>query len=259
MKRIILGLLFDGESFYLSRNFRLQRLGNLEWLRSHFRIFDLTSFVDEVAVFHVSRKLDTEQFAGALRDLTQNLFVPLSVGGGVRTVADADTIFRAGADRVMFSGTLWTNPGLVRDVTEKYGKQAVLGVLNYSFLGLEGPRVRYHRDGSVVEENMASLPCAEMAATVGELVIQSIERDGTGQGFPTDQLGLFSELSDLPWVAAGGFRAPHHVADALGNAAVRAVLTSNLLAFVGTGLELARTAASDLGVELADWVPFSPR
>ncbi len=53
MKRIILGLLFDGVDFYLSRNFRLQRLGNMAWLQEHFGIFDLASHVDEVAVLHV--------------------------------------------------------------------------------------------------------------------------------------------------------------------------------------------------------------
>ena len=253
MKRIILGLLFDGVDFYLSRNFRLQRLGNMVWLQEHFGIFDLASHVDEVAVFHVARKMETKAFALELRELARNLFIPISVGGGVRSIEEADALFRSGADRIMFSSTLWNDPNLVREVGTKYGKQSVIGVLNYSRAEGQDTVVRYrHREGSPPIA-LKELPTESLASLAGELVLQSIDRDGTGQGFPLESLSPFEELRETPWIAAGGFGSTAQVSQALGDPRIEAVLTSNLLAFVGSGLESARRAALRSGVNLASW------
>ena len=256
MKRIILGLLFDGVDFYLSRNFRLQRLGNMAWLQEHFGIFDLASHVDEVAVFHVARRMETKAFALALRELARNLFIPISVGGGVRSIEEADALFRSGADRIMFSNTLWNDPNLVRAVGTKYGKQSVIGVLNYSRAERQDPVIRYrHREG-LDPIALKELPTESLAALAGELVVQSINRDGTGQGFPTESLSHFEELRETPWIAAGGFGSTAHVSHALGDPRIEAVLTSNLLAFIGNGLESARRATLASGVDLASWHRF---
>jgi len=253
VKRIILGLLFDGVDFYLSRNFRLQRLGNMAWLQEHFGIFDLASHVDEVAVFHVARKMETKAFALELRELARNLFIPISVGGGVRSIDEADALFRSGADRIMFSNTLRNDPNLVREVGTKYGKQSVIGVLNYSLAEGKDLALRYlHPEGPSFRA-FNELPPESLASLVGELVLQSIDRDGTGQGFPLESLSHFEELRETPWLAAGGFGSTSHVSQALGDPRIEAVLTSNLLAFVGSGLESARRAALGSGVNLAAW------
>jgi cyclase len=89
-KRIILGLLFDGTHFYLSRNFRLQKLGDLNWLQENFQIFDLASYVDEIAIFHIRRRLSFEDFGAALRELTRRIFVPVSVGGGLQDMREVE-------------------------------------------------------------------------------------------------------------------------------------------------------------------------
>lgn len=258
MKRIILGLLFDGADFYLSRNFRLQRLGNLAWLREHFQIFDLTSSVDEVSVFHVGRRLDVQEFAVALERLAQDIFVPISVGGGVRTVEEADLLFRSGADRISFSGTLWNSPGLIRQIAQKYGKQSIVVALNYRKEADGSIAVRYKNTAGTHFSPLTNQSVDSLEEMVGELIIQSIDRDGTGQGFPAEDLLLFDRFSVIPWVVSGGFGAIHHVSESLGDPRIQAVLTSNLLAFVGTGLENARTDARSRGVQLADWNRWTP-
>ena len=207
--------------------------------------------------FHVARKMETKAFALELRELARNLFIPISVGGGVRSIEEADALFRSGADRIMFSNTLWNDPNLVREVGTKYGKQSVIGVLNYSRAEGQDPVIRYrHREGSppiVLKE----LPTQSLASLTGELVLQSIDRDGTGQGFPLESLSHFEELRETPWIAAGGFGSTAHVSQALGDPRIEAALTSNLLAFVGSGLESARQAALGSGVDLASWDRFS--
>ena len=257
MKRIILGLLFDGENFYLSRNFRLQRLGNLGWLQKHFQIFDLASFVDEVAVFHVARTTSTAQFAESVKTLSQNLFVPMSVGGGIRSVADADVLFRSGADRLLFSGSLWNEPGLIAAIGKKYGQQSIVGVLNYSHPEDSSPVVRVKTNEEVAFASLEELPIGALQSLVGEIVLQSIDKDGTGQGFPLHDLSGFPNLGQAPWIAAGGFGSTRHISEALSDSRIEAVVTSNLLAFVGNGLQIAREDAVRRGVSLARWETFA--
>ena len=258
MKRIILGLLFDGTDFYLSRNFRLQRLGDMSWLRRNFQIFDLASQVDEIAIFHVGRTDASPDFSLSLAELAEGLFVPISVGGGIRSLADADSLFRAGADRVMFSNGLMSNPRLVNQIADKYGQQAVIGVINFFHTQNEEILVRRVSAGKIATEKLGDLPLRQMTAAAGELVLQSVDRDGSGQGFPVNSLSRFAELDSLPWVAAGGFGSLDHVSEVLMDTRVKAVLTSNLLAFVGDGLMRARQAALELGVSLASWEKFLP-
>ena len=189
--------------------------------------------------------------------MARNLFIPISVGGGVRSIEEADALFRSGADRIMFSNTLWNDPNLVREVGTKYGKQSVIGVLNYSRAEGQDPVIRHrHREGPPTIA-LKELPTDSLGSLAGELVLQSIDRDGTGQGFPVESLSHFEELRETPWIAAGGFGSTAHVSQALGDPRIEAVLTSNLLAFVGSGLESARQAALGSGVDLASWDRFS--
>ena len=255
----MLGLLFDGQSFFLSRNFRLQKLGDLNWLRTNLQIFQLASVVDEIVVFHIARGADTESFVHPLQGLAEEIFIPLSVGGGIRSLEDADRLFRAGADRILFSETLWSNPSLVKSVGDKYGKQAVVGVMN--FTSSEGGEIAI-RSAERTRLRLGS-PSArdadKLVALVGELVLQSIDRDGTGHGYPLEDLEKFAPLADLPWIASGGFGLPEHFAQALLDERLQAALTSNLLAFVGTGLQLARTQTIQSGVDLAEWETLPER
>jgi len=255
----MLGLLFDGQNFFLSRNFRLQRLGNLAWLRTNFQIFQLASFVDEIVVFHVARSADSESFGHALQGLAEEIFVPLSVGGGIRRLEDADRLFRAGADRVMFSEMLWSNQTLVEAVRDKYGKQAVVGVMNFTSSEDGEIAIRSAGRAKLGFGSPSARDAEELVPLVGELVLQSIDRDGTGHGYPLGDLGKFSALAELPWIASGGFGLPEHVAQALLDERLQAALTSNLLAFVGTGLELARLEAARSAVDLAEWETLPER
>jgi cyclase len=252
-KRIILGLLFDGTHFYLSRNFRLQKLGDLDWLQLNFQIFDLASHVDEIAVFHVRRTMRSQDFGLALQQLTSRIFVPVSVGGGLQNMQEVDTMFRSGADRIMFSNSIWTQPELIRATSQKYGAQATMGVVN--FLTNAGGEIvaRRVQNGTGEMEEIGQLLAAIQELEMGELVVQSVDRDGTGQGFPISDLGMLSHSPRTPVIAAGGFGSTAHVEECLVDDRLQAVLTSNLLAFLGDGLSRARNHALRLGVEMARW------
>jgi len=252
-KRIILGLLFDGTHFYLSRNFRLQKLGDLNWLQGNFQIFDLTSYVDEIAIFHIQRRMSSADFGVALRELTRRIFVPVSVGGGLRDMREVDGMFRSGADRIMFSNSIWGQPELIRATSEKYGAQATVGVINFMADESGLTAVRRVRDGSVEMADIdKAVSCAQNLG-LGEVVLQSVDKDGTGQGFPLLESRKVWGSSNIPVIAAGGFGSTAHIAECLADDHVEAVLTANLLAFLGDGLARARAQAVGIGTDMARW------
>ena len=81
-KRLIFSLLFDNGNFFLSRNFKLQKIGNFEWLKKNYNFTLIAKSVDEINILDVSRdKQDIKNFCNTIRKFTKNCFIPLSVGG----------------------------------------------------------------------------------------------------------------------------------------------------------------------------------
>jgi cyclase len=92
---------------------------------------------------------------------------------------------------------------------------------------------------------------------LGEVVLQSVDRDGTGQGFPLREAKKAWQSANIPFIAAGGFGSTTHISECLVDERVEAVITANLLAFLGNGLSLAREEAVAQNVEIARWEEFA--
>ena len=89
-KRVIFSLLYDTGNFMLSRNFRLQRVGDLSWLQRNYNFAHIAFFIDELVVLDVSREQrDKNRFSETLKALTAGCFVPIAAGGGVRSIDEA--------------------------------------------------------------------------------------------------------------------------------------------------------------------------
>src|SRR5262245_39867322 len=101
-KRLIFTLLYNRGQFMLSRNFRLQKVGDLKWLQTNYDFSRISFSIDELVVLDVTRvDRSTETFCAALKVLTEGCFVPIAAGGGVRTVEHARLLLRSGADKVV--------------------------------------------------------------------------------------------------------------------------------------------------------------
>ena len=111
-KRIIFTLLFCDGNFMLSRNFRLQKVGNLEWLNTNYNFSKISRFIDELVVLDVTRKgRNLSTFCDTLKSLSENCFVPIAAGGGVNCVESARQLLKSGADKVVINSELYLNNG----------------------------------------------------------------------------------------------------------------------------------------------------
>ncbi len=253
-KRIVFTLLYDCEYFVLSRNFRLQKVGKLDWLEKHYGFSHIAFYIDELVVLDVTRgQKDSSRFCANLEALTQGCFVPIAAGGGVRNVSDARRLLHSGADKVIVNTALFDNPDVLVDLTSAFGQQCIIGSVDIKKDELGNHRIYTNNGSQAVDctprKTLAQLP----PDTIGELYLNSIDKDGTGQGYDLDLLDLLPEEWSTPVILAGGVGNSSHLIAGLHDPRVDATATAHLFNFVGDGLQKTRDAVQNDGISLATW------
>ncbi|MGZ3769094.1 MAG: HisA/HisF-related TIM barrel protein [Bdellovibrio sp.] len=241
-KRLIFILYFDTGYFFLSRNFRLQRVGDVNWLVDKFRFKTIGKFIDEIVILDVNRstnamRCDGDKFKESVSYLMRETFVPLTLGGGINTVEDAQRCFALGADKILLNTAVLSNPMFVKECVTLFGAQAVVAALDV--FKEEDDYLTKVQNGEVTGSSLQDHLDRAISLGVGEILINSIDRDGTGSGFDLNLIESFSGLQK-PLILAGGAGKPEHFAEALKSRHVEAVATGHLFNFMGKGFESAR-------------------
>jgi cyclase len=250
-KRLIFTLLYEKGSFVLSRNFRTQRVGDIQWLNSNYNFAKVAQHIDELVLINVSRDRSfDEHFRETLSTLLSGVFVPVTAGGGINSLEDAQSLFSSGADKILVNRALHQNSPLVAALAGRYGQQAIVGSLD---IRREGGELGVFSDKASAPESTVSFMNLVADGHVGEVYLNSIDQDGTGQGMDLEILEVVGASSPIPVILAGGAGKPAHLAEAIASPRVNAVATANLLNFVGDGLRKAREAIRDSGIDLASW------
>lgn len=257
-KRIIFTLLYDSGSFMLSRNFRLQRVGDLSWLQKNYNFSHIAFYIDELIVLDVTRRSkDPEAFCENLKKLTAGCFVPIAAGGGVRSIEYARELLRSGADKIVLNTPLFENKQLVADLAGEFGQQCIVASVDFKRTASGEYRV-FTRMGQKLIDKKPDEALEWIAdRNVGEIYINSIDRDGTGQGYDFDLLGVLPDPCPLPVILAGGVGNGSHLAAGFADSRVDAVATAHLFNFIGTGLQRARESLLQQGAMLASWTSVS--
>ena len=253
-KRLIFTLLFDGTGFVLSRNFRLQRVGDLQWLQKNYKFENTVRSIDELVILNVSReKSDLKAFSEVIKSLSKGCFVPISAGGGICSVGDAGALLKSGADKVVINTMLITDFNLVQQIANKYGKQSIVATIDVK-RGLDGQFTQYIDSGRIKFEDDPKLILERLQdGPIGEIYLNSMDRDGTGQGFDMDTLELLPTNGTKPVILAGGVGNSNHLDLGLRDNRVDAVATAHLFNFVGNGLESARNKLVSAGYRFPIW------
>lgn len=252
-KRIIFTLLYSDGYFMLSRNFRLQRVGDDYWLKKNYDFSSVSFYIDELVVLDVSRgQRDSARFCRSLQSITQGCFVPIAAGGGVRSVDDARRLLRSGADKVVLNSPLFSDAELVRHIAQEFGQQCVVGSIDVGGGAGQAYNVAVGNGAEILSGDAGARLGEVDYASIGEVYLNSISRDGTGQGYDLHLLDLMPP-GEVPIILAGGVGNANHLREGLADPRVDAVATAHLFNFVGNGLKLARESIVAAGFELASW------
>ena len=251
--RLIFVLLWDRGKFVLSRNFRLQNVGDFTWLEHNYRFNSTSRFIDELVVLNVSREdSQKEAFAAELRRLTQGVFSPVSAGGWVNNPDDVALLLKNGADRVVLNSLLYdlSSPA-ISEIAQLYGTQCILGSLDVSEVNNE-----YHvfsHQGQKCQGPLSDVLSRLNQLPLGELMVTSIDRDGTGMGFDHQLADTLWHHSSFPYILCGGAGNARHLRDLYSRYENSALATAHLFNFIGSGLKAARDDLLNHNVDLARW------
>jgi cyclase len=184
---------------------------------------------DEVTFLDISASAEER---GTLWDLVQRtaerLFIPLTVGGGVRTVDDVGQALRAGADKVSINSAAVANPALLTACAERFGAQCVVASIDAK---KEDGRWRVYTHGGRKPTGLDAVAWARdcVARGAGEVLLTSIDRDGARSGYELELTRAVSEAVDVPVIASGGAGSAEHVRDALTRGGADAALVAGIL------------------------------
>jgi imidazole glycerol-phosphate synthase subunit HisF len=173
--------------------------------------------------------------------IAERLAIPFTVGGGVRSTADGEELLAAGADKIAVNSAALERPELVTELASRLGSQAVVVAID-----AEGGRVRSRAGTTETGRGAVEWAREAEARGAGEILLTSIDADGTRAGYDLELTAAVSGAVDLPVIASGGAGNAQHVADALGVA--QAALLASILHEDPNRLASLREELRDLGV-----------
>ncbi|HEY7479179.1 MAG TPA: imidazole glycerol phosphate synthase subunit HisF [Gemmatimonadales bacterium] len=177
--------------------------------------------------------------------VAESIFIPFTVGGGIRSVADAGAALRAGADKVSVNTAAERDPQLVSRLAESFGSQCVVAAVDVKRVG--GKLTVVVNGGREVTAREAIAWIRELEALgAGEILLTSMDRDGTGQGYDLELLRAASSAVGIPIIASGGAGKLGHLAEAL-EAGAHGVLAATIFHYRGSSLPEARAFLRERG------------
>jgi len=174
--------------------------------------------------------------------------MPLTVGGGVRGVDDIDRLLRAGADKVAINTAAVSDPGLIAEAAERFGAQCIVVAIDAKAAAPERWEVFTH--GGRRPTGLDAIAWARhMAASgAGEILLTSMDRDGTRDGFDLDLTRAVADAVPVPVIASGGAGGPEHLVEAIRSGHASAVLAASIFHFGEISIAEARAHMRAAGI-----------
>ena len=168
---------------------------------------------DELVFYDITASAEGRQlFTDVLTQVASQIFIPLTVGGGINTVEDFDRVLKCGADKVSVNSGAIRNPQLIYDAAQKYGSQCV--VLSADIKRVDG-QFRVFAKGGREDTGMEAIAWIKKGVELGagEVVVNSIDTDGVKQGFDIEMLKAVCDAVNVPVIASGGAGSVAHLTD----------------------------------------------
>ena len=199
-------------------------------------------YIDVVASLYGRNNLDT-----IVRRASSDIFVPLTVGGGIRTLDDARRVLRSGADKVALNTAAVAHPELISEIANVFGRQCVVLSIPAKSNGKAGWEV--YTDGGRQRTGLNVVEWARRGVELGagEILLTSVDREGTRRGYDLELVRAVSREVDIPVIASGGMGNVQHLVDAVRSGA-DAVAFADCIHYDRLSVSQIRTAAEAAGI-----------
>jgi cyclase len=188
--------------------------------------------------------------------VASQVFIPLTVGGGVRAVEDVRRLLNAGADKISMNSSAVANPQLVRDAADKYGSQCIVVAIDAKRVAGDGngdaPRWEVFTHGGRKPTGIDAVQWARQMAELGagEILLTSMDRDGTKSGFDLALTRAVSDAVPVPVIASGGVGGLQHLADGVVEGRADAVLAASIFHYGEYTVGDAKRFMADHGISV---------
>ncbi|HFC8549511.1 TPA: imidazole glycerol phosphate synthase subunit HisF [Neisseria lactamica] len=208
---------------------------------------------DELTFLDITASSDNrDTILHIIEEVAGQVFIPLTVGGGVRTVADIRRLLNAGADKVSINTAAVTRPDLIDEAAGFFGSQAIVAAVDAKAANPENTRWEIFTHGG---RNPTGLDAVEWAVEMqkrgaGEILLTGMDRDGTKQGFNLPLTRAVAEAVDIPVIASGGVGNVRHLIEGITEGKADAVLAAGIFHFGEITIREAKRAMREAGIEV---------
>lgn len=212
------------------------------------RVYDEQG-ADELCFLDITASSDNrDTIYDVVRRTAEQCFMPLTVGGGVRTVDDVRKLLLAGADKVSINTAAVTNPEFVREAAQKFGNQCIVVAIDAKQTGENRFEIFTHggRNPTGIDAVEWARKMADYGA--GEILLTSMDRDGTRSGFNLELTRAIADAVKIPVIASGGVGTLEHLAEGIRDGHATAVLAASIFHFGEYTITEAKEAMRDAGI-----------
>lgn len=210
---------------------------------------------DELTFLDITASSDQrDTMVHVVEEVAGEVFIPLTVGGGIREVADIRRMLNAGADKVCINTAAVFNPDFVREAAERFGSQCIVVAIDakQASAGNEPPRWEIFTHGGRKPTGIDAVEWARRMVDygAGEILLTSMDRDGTRDGFDLELTRAVSEAVKVPVIASGGVGSLDHLAEGVLLGKADAVLAASIFHFGEHTVESAKRYMAERGIEV---------
>ena len=206
---------------------------------------------DEITMLDITASHETRDTTyKTVENIASQVFIPLTVGGGVRKIEDIKKLLRSGADKVSINTAAVENPDFVKEAADKFGSQCIVVAVDAKLKEASSSSWEVVTYGGRNRTGIDVLEWTKQVADygAGEILLTSMDRDGTKEGFDNELVFQVSSSIDIPVIASGGVGSLQHLIDGIQIGGAEAVLAASIFHFSEFTIQEAKDAMKDSGI-----------
>ena len=206
---------------------------------------------DELVFLDITATSDNrETTVDMVRRVADQVYIPFTVGGGIRSVEDMNKMLKAGADKVAVNSSALANPQLIADCAQKFGNQCVVAAIDAKKMADGSWRVFVAGGRKDTGRDLIQWAQEVVALGAGEILLTSMDKDGTKSGFDLEMLNRVAEVVDVPIIASGGAGNIEHIVEVFEKTTATGALAASIFHFGEVNIGETKQVLANAGIEV---------